>query len=843
MTFRHPEPADASEVLDLLPSLRTLARGLVRDDAVAEDFAHEALHAASAGGRPIRDLRRFAAGVVRKKALQRRRADARRRHHEGVRAAAAGEADLASPDRITERVEVMGIVLDELQRLPAAQGRAVGLRYVDELSVADIAQREGSTPSTVRSHLSRGLQTLRERLDARFGGRAAWSSILAPWALDPASLPGDAEAGGDGSPYDPTVQQAARGAARASAGAAGGALVTMTALKTTLLVGTLAAAGTWISLLGDDDVAALPGGMESDALVERADAADASTRSDAVASLPRGVAEGGGRTSAAAAEDAAAPAAAVETFPVEGRIVDARTGLGVPGLKLQVHPTDPERSTSSWTLDTDDEGSFRAEGATLPATEIVVLPIDLIGGRAPSSERWSYAFPFESDIAVEAKPTIRFAVDGAPLPEDAVVRVRPGGNSPMYSTLHPAHFPWTRFHEPLATSIDALRLTVEGGYLYGVASVPEGEGRFDEPLPVTLRAGGAIEFVTERTELRGQHAVTVVREDAPDARPTRLRFVRPDEASEEVVAETGAVEPGAYLWTAAVGDIALDGRVVVRPMETARVDLEGLEWEARTATVLIDASALADPDPAKWQVRAIDEAQVDRTLDARIERVGAPGAGTWHAVVDDLPPGSWQLAMMAPSSERLAPPLVRLVPGQIAGPIVVTPATSRTVEVRVVDDATGDPLGGARVWTFRGIEGDTLNGERGGTFRDVELAADAGTSLFARVEGYRLQRIDFDPATSPDVVEFRMAKGWVGRVMVFDMTGQGLAADVTVDVDGRRRGTTDANGELWFEGDGPPSSIEVAADQDDVEVVFDPFASGMADSTSTPGYVFAIRRR
>ena len=40
--------------------------------------------------------------------------------------------------------------------------------------------REGSSPSTVRAHLTRGLAALRERLDRRAGGRDAWCAVLAP---------------------------------------------------------------------------------------------------------------------------------------------------------------------------------------------------------------------------------------------------------------------------------------------------------------------------------------------------------------------------------------------------------------------------------------------------------------------------------------------------------------------------------------------------------------------------------------------------------------------------------------------------------------------------------------
>ena len=58
---------------------------------------------------------------------------------------------------------------EEIRELPKTQARVIGMRYLDGSEVGEIAKREGVAPPTVRSNLARGLQSLRERLDRRFG--------------------------------------------------------------------------------------------------------------------------------------------------------------------------------------------------------------------------------------------------------------------------------------------------------------------------------------------------------------------------------------------------------------------------------------------------------------------------------------------------------------------------------------------------------------------------------------------------------------------------------------------------------------------------------------------------
>lgn len=72
----------------------------------------------------------------------------------------AGDPDIG--DRYAERAELIA----ELDRLPRKQLAVVVLRYVEGLSDVQIAERLGCSESTVRSHASRALATLRVELTA-----------------------------------------------------------------------------------------------------------------------------------------------------------------------------------------------------------------------------------------------------------------------------------------------------------------------------------------------------------------------------------------------------------------------------------------------------------------------------------------------------------------------------------------------------------------------------------------------------------------------------------------------------------------------------------------------------
>lgn len=72
--------------------------------------------------------------------------------------AVASEADLA--DDVALGVDLLGY----LRELPARQRAVVVLRYFDDLPEAEIARLLGCATGTVKSHASRALHTLHERL-------------------------------------------------------------------------------------------------------------------------------------------------------------------------------------------------------------------------------------------------------------------------------------------------------------------------------------------------------------------------------------------------------------------------------------------------------------------------------------------------------------------------------------------------------------------------------------------------------------------------------------------------------------------------------------------------------
>src|SRR5262245_9106447 len=156
-------PFDAQSLAAHREALTRLAAAILRDPHTAEDVVQDAYVAAIR--RPPPDGARavpWFAGVVRHLALSRLRADARRRRHE--LAAVRGGAD--SPADAVERVEAHRRVVEAVLSLVEPYRTTVVLRYFEELSSAEIARRTGVPHATVRTHLSRGLAQLRERLGA-----------------------------------------------------------------------------------------------------------------------------------------------------------------------------------------------------------------------------------------------------------------------------------------------------------------------------------------------------------------------------------------------------------------------------------------------------------------------------------------------------------------------------------------------------------------------------------------------------------------------------------------------------------------------------------------------------
>lgn len=172
---------DIAALEDLLRErawLDRLVAGLVGSTADCDDVAQRTIvHVLSARGR-IRNLRGYLASVARGFALNLKRDRERREARQ--RAASSRElATDADPSLLAERAELQRRLIDALLALDEPQRSILLLRFHGERSPAEIATLLTIPAPTVRSHLRRGLERLRERLD-RDPGCRDWRAILVP---------------------------------------------------------------------------------------------------------------------------------------------------------------------------------------------------------------------------------------------------------------------------------------------------------------------------------------------------------------------------------------------------------------------------------------------------------------------------------------------------------------------------------------------------------------------------------------------------------------------------------------------------------------------------------------
>jgi len=104
-------------------------------------------------------------------ALNRCRDQLRRRRRRTIDIHAAGGTSLLStedhPAHGLDTERARAAVLAAVERLPEDQKEAILLRYVSDLSYAEIARVTSTPQGTVASHVFRGLKRLGEDIDAR----------------------------------------------------------------------------------------------------------------------------------------------------------------------------------------------------------------------------------------------------------------------------------------------------------------------------------------------------------------------------------------------------------------------------------------------------------------------------------------------------------------------------------------------------------------------------------------------------------------------------------------------------------------------------------------------------
>lgn len=183
MTFeRNPDP---QALLAQVDWITRLSRALVRDADAALDLGQDAVvDVLRSPWQQALDPRRFVAAIVRRRASKHRRTDVRRARRE--EAAARPEAVPSTAD-LAARLEMHKELTEAVQALDEPYRTAIVLRWFEQLDVDEIAARTSQKRNTVRSHLQRGLEQLRERLDRR-GGRERWLPLVAALALRPLAV-------------------------------------------------------------------------------------------------------------------------------------------------------------------------------------------------------------------------------------------------------------------------------------------------------------------------------------------------------------------------------------------------------------------------------------------------------------------------------------------------------------------------------------------------------------------------------------------------------------------------------------------------------------------------------
>ncbi|MBL8803083.1 MAG: sigma-70 family RNA polymerase sigma factor [Planctomycetes bacterium] len=255
-------PRDHVRPEDLLAHagwMRALAGALLADPGAADDVVQQAWVAAwrrpPASDQPIEP---WLARVVRNFASKRRRGDTRRAAHE-ARAPQPGPPP--APERTLEQLELQRVLVDAVAQLEEPLRTTLVQRWFEGRSSVEIAQLLGVPEGTVRWRLKRGLEELRTRLDRRYGDRAAWGIVFAPFAA----------------PLDPAAASVSAASLSSSAAPAATGVVLMGAtLKFAAVALVVAAASVWW-MWGEPtrgDAAARPRGAASPSVAPAAEVAD-----------------------------------------------------------------------------------------------------------------------------------------------------------------------------------------------------------------------------------------------------------------------------------------------------------------------------------------------------------------------------------------------------------------------------------------------------------------------------------------------------------------------------------------------------------------------------------------
>lgn len=153
------------------PQAETVARRITGNPAVAEDLAAEALARAYASWSRVQRHPSPEAWVLRTTinlATDRARRRGRAEQHQHELSERANVDSIAEQDQVAVRL-ALG---EALNRLPKRQREVVALRYLAEMSEAEVANALNVSAGSVKTHLHRAMKKLKVDLDPLRPGTA-----------------------------------------------------------------------------------------------------------------------------------------------------------------------------------------------------------------------------------------------------------------------------------------------------------------------------------------------------------------------------------------------------------------------------------------------------------------------------------------------------------------------------------------------------------------------------------------------------------------------------------------------------------------------------------------------
>jgi RNA polymerase sigma factor (sigma-70 family) len=164
-------------LISLVPVLRAFVRRRGIDGSDVEDVVQEVLlliHRARHTWRPDRPFDPWMWAVARNASTDALRRQGRQRLRRdpipeefGESLLAAGVAgEVSDPEQLLASQELEPRLSQALETLPAAQRQAMELLYVEQLSVAEAAERAGVTTTALKVRAHRGSRALRAALEA-----------------------------------------------------------------------------------------------------------------------------------------------------------------------------------------------------------------------------------------------------------------------------------------------------------------------------------------------------------------------------------------------------------------------------------------------------------------------------------------------------------------------------------------------------------------------------------------------------------------------------------------------------------------------------------------------------